>query len=492
MIKKIIINSGLLKATEISFDKNTIITSDENSKGKTTLLRFILYGMGYKIPSTKNVDMNEYIISLFIENNNGELILTRHNNKVTIKYSDDVEKSFDLKEDNYRLLVQSQIFNTDNYSLLKNILMTMYIDQDKGWTLLNRGKVVGNNRFDISDFVASLSGVDIMVINKEIEEINKEIEKYKALSQMAILKSEFSKKYNNKIKNTKGLDERNKLLLIKNELVNEREIINKKISELERVKEQNDALVNHIINYRLLIKHGESDPFVLSKENIVYFDVNQNILNYEISREKFHLTKVNKEIIQINSKIKPYEQLVDAEDVASKIINSIIISDIDSQNIEDILESLKDKRKDLNERKRSKAKYYNKYVDEIANLIIKFTKQLGVYEDLIRKERDFLFTKNLKQYSGAILHKIVFSYRLAYNIVASNVIGMKLPFIVDSPGAAEMTIESIEAIMSLAKEYLCDNQVIVSTVYKEVIDIFDDSDTKNIHLKDMLLNNEIY
>lgn len=71
MIKKIIINSGLLKATEISFDKNTIITSDENSKGKTTLLRFILYGMGYKIPSTKNVDMNEYIISLFIENNNG-------------------------------------------------------------------------------------------------------------------------------------------------------------------------------------------------------------------------------------------------------------------------------------------------------------------------------------------------------------------------------------------------------------------------------------
>lgn len=138
--------------------------------------------------------------------------MTRHNNIVIIKYSDDVEKSFDLKEDNYRLLVQSQIFNTDNYSLLKNILMPMYIDQDKGWTLLNREKVIGNNRFDISDFVASLSGVDIMVINKEIEEINKEIEKYKALSQMAILKSEFSKKYNNKIKNTKGLDERNKLL----------------------------------------------------------------------------------------------------------------------------------------------------------------------------------------------------------------------------------------------------------------------------------------
>lgn len=138
--------------------------------------------------------------------------MTRHNNIVIIKYSDDVEKSVDLKEDNYRLLVQSQIFNTDNYSLLKNILMPMYIDQDKGWTLLNREKVIGNNRFDISDFVASLSGVDIMVINKEIEEINKEIEKYKALSQMAILKSEFSKKYNNKIKNTKGLDERNKLL----------------------------------------------------------------------------------------------------------------------------------------------------------------------------------------------------------------------------------------------------------------------------------------
>ena len=52
------------------FDKSTLIYSDKNSKGKTTLLRFILYSIGYNIPSTKKINFNNFTTELLLSNNN--------------------------------------------------------------------------------------------------------------------------------------------------------------------------------------------------------------------------------------------------------------------------------------------------------------------------------------------------------------------------------------------------------------------------------------
>lgn len=37
----------------------------------------------------------------------------------------------------------------------------MYVDQDKGWTLLNRGTVIGKIKFSIEELLAGLNGIDI-------------------------------------------------------------------------------------------------------------------------------------------------------------------------------------------------------------------------------------------------------------------------------------------------------------------------------------------
>ena len=37
------------------FGRNTMIYSIHNSKGKTTLIRFILYALGYQIPATEGI-----------------------------------------------------------------------------------------------------------------------------------------------------------------------------------------------------------------------------------------------------------------------------------------------------------------------------------------------------------------------------------------------------------------------------------------------------
>ena len=42
-----------------------LIFSEKNSKGKTTLLRFILYGLGYNIPPTEGIgDFDKYNVKL--------------------------------------------------------------------------------------------------------------------------------------------------------------------------------------------------------------------------------------------------------------------------------------------------------------------------------------------------------------------------------------------------------------------------------------------
>ena len=47
-------------------------------------------------------------------------------------------------------------------------------------------------------------------------------------------------------------------------------------------------------------------------------------------------------------------------------------------------------------------------IDKTMKLVEKFTSKLGVYKEFIETEKNYLFTSNLKEYSGSILHKIVF------------------------------------------------------------------------------------
>ena len=46
--------------------------------------------------------------------------------------------------------------------------------------------------------------------------------------------------------------------------------------------------------------------------------------------------------------------------------------------------------------------------------IEKYAKELSL-EKYINLRTDFIFTHNLKELSGAILHKIVFAFKLGYN-----------------------------------------------------------------------------
>ena len=116
--------------TVVDLNSNTcLFYSGNNSTGKTTLMRAILFTFGFSIPNTELVKFEKYEFELALTNGE-QLTVYRRGNLLRIN-----EEEFDLPVD--EKVVLSKIFKTDNPELLSNILGTIYFDQDKGWTLLN-------------------------------------------------------------------------------------------------------------------------------------------------------------------------------------------------------------------------------------------------------------------------------------------------------------------------------------------------------------------
>lgn len=77
-----------------------------------------------------------------------------------------------MKVNNVELL--KKIFNCDNADLLSNLLGTFYIDQESGWVVFNRGKVIGKIDYNIDKIIFSLSGLDGSLFMKR-KVINSEV-----------------------------------------------------------------------------------------------------------------------------------------------------------------------------------------------------------------------------------------------------------------------------------------------------------------------------
>src|SRR5699024_8123512 len=171
------------------FFNNTMIYSKENSKGKTTLVRFLLYALGYQIPATEGIgDFDKLEYEICIENKKRQFNIYRKSNNIQVSCDEKIY-TFILPEQENEL--HALIFGIDNITILNNLLAVYYIDQEKGWTLLNRGKIIGNIRFNIEEFIAGISNINIENLLTEKKVLNSEIKKYRYVKNAIDINSEF-------------------------------------------------------------------------------------------------------------------------------------------------------------------------------------------------------------------------------------------------------------------------------------------------------------
>lgn len=461
----------------IEFDeKINLIYSKENSKGKTTLLRVILFGMGYCIPPTDGIKTFD---DLFIE-----IELTNHDKEYKIfRHGDIVEIQFEGDKINYLLPEQvtelhSLIFDIDDEMILNNLLATFYIDQEKGWTLLNRGVIIGKNRFNVEDFISALSDKEVTDINNEIKNISEELRKYKALKSIAQYKDEIlieeTKSYSKK--SDDELYSRQKYLNVKKE-----ELLFD-IQEVSNIINDNKKLIEYLERLEINVKINDDEYVRVNEKNILNFQENQMFYQTRKKELEIQLAKVKSELNKIDAELGQRNMLFNMKTVADEIDEMLQNVNINEVQIDKIIGQYGRRKNKLVNDLRNILSNDNIYVTSIYETVKKYAKELDI-EKYVKDDCKFVLTHQLKGKSGRVLIQMCFIFKIAYVLEIKKKLGLNLPLIIDSPRAGELTDNSSTAMMKILQRDFYDHQVIFASVYQ-----FDDIEKNVIELKNNLFD----
>lgn len=480
ILKQLSIKEGLYEKKFCFDDENNLIYSNENSSGKTTLLRSLLYAMGYRIPETKHFKFNNCEFELTIKTSDDTFIkLIRVKDSQLELISGEEERTYVLPEQEQDVL--SIIYNTTNRDLLNNILGTHYFDQEKGWTLLNRGTVIGSIHFNIEELIRGLEGIDCSDLIEQQKIIRDKIEKYKQIQSIIEYKKSLEA-YNLSL----APEESDAMILKKmDELTIRKNIIESNLKSLGRTLRDNQRFKKYVSDMNILIRDENGKVTRVTEENII--GLNDSI-DFLIAKRKI-LTNELVETTKNLERLLAEKKLEDNQLEIFKSVDQEKLFDINisrlpiNENIaEKTLKDLKQKLLRINEKIKTTTKVDNASMLRIMKSINKYAQKLNL-EPHDKFGEKYLFTSNLKELSGAVLHKTVFAFKLAYILEVQSVLGVKLPIILDSPSGKEVDRENIQLMMDILKEDFAENQIIIASIYKYHL-----PNVNIIELKDRMMN----
>lgn len=258
------IKEGFSERTFDFIDGVNLIFSKENSKGKTTLLRLMLYSLGYNIPNTRKIKFErcEVVSTIFVDNV-GEIVLSRYSNDFIEATIADEKKTYILPDQLHDL--HKIIFKTENADVLNNILGAIYADQEKGWTLLNRGTAIGSIKFNIEELIRGLSGCDCSDLIRRESQLSKDLSKYRQMASVAKYREEIIEESGTLVSDSYSVESDAVIaqLLIKQKVLqSELKRIDKSLSDNKRVRQ-------YVAEMKLTVQLPDGTIFPVTPESIV-------------------------------------------------------------------------------------------------------------------------------------------------------------------------------------------------------------------------------
>ena len=444
-----------------------LIHSDRNSRGKTTLVRFLLYSLGYNIPNTRKIkfdrcEVTAHLscescgdISLFRCNNN-YIVMTRGSEQITYVLPDQMDE------------LHRVIYGTENAEILDNLLGAYYVDQEKGWTLLNRGTVIGSIHFNIEALIRGISGRDCSELLRQEARLSKELGKYRQMFSVA--------QYRETVLSESGTipvdtyyEETD---VATNQLLIQQKRLKAELARIDNALKDNKRFRNFVAEMKLMVRTPEGGTIPVTVDNVVGLADTIDLL---VAKRKM----IAAELSAISSKLSHLEKEKESEEqqlaffksenmmeifdkrIAAVPINAVAIE----KEIKRLERTLQGVRKEITDR----TKADNSVVNSLYHNIVKYATELGVGDsDTIAAS--YIFTSNLKELSGAVLHKTVFAFRLAYIIEIQNALGIKLPIILDSPSGKEVDQANIQLMVDILKRDFADNQIIIASIFTYAFD----------------------
>lgn len=444
-------------------EKANLIHSKSNTVGKTTLLRLLLHSMGFSIPSTKGFNFEKCTtICKICTERHGEVELTRDHRSILMFRSESEKKIYVLPDQHAEL--RSEIFSCNNEEIAENLLGVIYCDQEKGWTLLNRGKVIGSNTFNIEALIRGISDVNCQEELLFLKKLERDVSRLQGIMSVSKLQEKLqndsgaiaSKTYEEEVDS-----ELAKLSMMKSSF-------EKEIKSLDSALSDNKKMRNFINNMKIMVKDSEGKIILVDSNNVVGLDETIDYLVAQRRHFAARLHTVNAQILKSKKTLINEQQQMEfwsKESIIDTYERSILKVPISPESVNESLAAKKSEisrvKKHISELTRSN----NKVIFSLHKNVVKYANWLGLASEGEEIASSFLFTSNLKVLSGAQLHKTVFAFRLAYILEVEKKLGIKLPIILDSPKGKEVDTKNVETMMDILRTDFADHQIIIASIY---------------------------
>ena len=284
-------------------NKNNLIHSVTNSKGKTTLLRLLLYSIGYNIPNTKHIKFEDLEIESLITLDNGDTVTLHRSSRdyIVIKKGGE-EEVFILNIQETEL--HKIVFNASNTDLINNLLGLFYFDQEKGWTLLNRGVVIGSIRFNIEELIRGIANIDCSELIKQRETKKQDLLKYKQMFSVAKYQETIDVESNNLAQDSYNT----RIDISLNQCRMELNLLKAELRRINKVLKDNKAFTKFIAEIGLLIRTPDGQTISVTEENIVGLN---DTIDYLIAKRQIIISQYK----QLQNKLIEIERERRAEDI---------------------------------------------------------------------------------------------------------------------------------------------------------------------------------
>lgn len=481
IIKSIRLKEGLFERYIDFSDSVNLVYSQRNTRGKTTLLRSLLYGLGYGIPNTRKMKFDRCEITLLIESDAaGSVTLYRNNAAFIVAQFNSTGEKITYVLPEQQIELHSKLWGIENADIINNLLGAFYVDQEKGWTLINRGVVIGSIHFNIEELIRGLSGTDCSELIAEESKVSRELDKYRQMFSVAQYREALSDRAESLISESFA-DETSAEI---DHLEIETQRAKSELRRIDGLLSDNRRFKNFVADMKLLVQAPDGNTFPVTEDNIVGLNDSIELLVAKRKIEAARYSKLSAQLSRVKEKTKHEneqlsflnnESLIESFD---KTISQLPLNPIAIKREITILEG---RLKAIREEITTVTKLNNKVASSISDNLIKYATELGIGDKNSLSET-YLFTSNLKELSGAVYHKTAFAFRLAYIIAIEITTGVKLPIILDSPSGKEIDQENVSLMMDILKRDFSDHQIIIASIYK-----YDFPELKIVEIKNRLI-----
>jgi hypothetical protein len=423
--------------------------------------------MGFSDLNTETIKFQNYLFNMKlikkhpISGQIEDIIIKRQDRLLSIN-----KKDFELPDQ--QIAAHSFLFGTDNLDILSNLFATIYFDQDKSWTLLNRGRVIGKYKFDIDSFFRGLNN-DNSDISSETEDlkyqIGYKISKLKdRLIQYTMMKN-VALSYTSLINNFKFESAKNDYqqdlyskLIEKNVQLQK---IEEEIVRINDIAKINANFSDYIENMNLFVNNPLGDPIKVTKDTLLDYS-SVEMANYarkcKLEAERKFLKS---EIFNwVSGEPKEEASLFPPFYSDNKIIDSLEMSRNIITTIDKLMKELKKENialKSIYEQKNN-----TEWINKAQQIIDTYENKLGIPKE----SKKNIFSKKIATKSGSILYKQTFIYKITFIKLLSDKLGYKLPIFCDSPKAREVETEAVNKMLEILENDFSDHQIFIASLDK--------------------------